>query len=166
MKKLLSILIMSAAALISCQQKTKVATVDVNAVKAAVTEVIDKQNEAAKAHDAKAYVSFMIDDAVLVGTDPKELWTKAQTLEMISQMMSDTTMKLDLKPEKREIIVSPDGNSAIVMDQMFVSFISTKVQLRRICHLVKTDGGWMINFDSTSMIPKNEDLPVIDKALE
>ncbi|HLN54728.1 MAG TPA: nuclear transport factor 2 family protein [Bacteroidales bacterium] len=165
MKNLISFLIL-AALLVSCQQKAKVTPVDLNAEKASIIQLMDKQIAALKARDAKTELSFLTDDAILLGTDPKEFWNKAQTTEMINQMLADTTLKVDLTPERREIYVSPDGNSAIVVDQMFVGFISTKVQVRRITQLIKTNGSWMINFDSSSMIPKNEDLPAINKALE
>lgn len=165
MKKIIPFLILILVVLISCQQKAKVATVDINAEKAAITEVMDKQYAAIKARDLDASAALLTDDALILGTDPKEFWTKAQHVELGRQMFADTSLNFDFKPERRDIIVSSDGNSALVVEQTFVNFISPKIQTRSINHLVKTNGNWMIDFWSSNMIPRNEDLQVINKAL-
>lgn len=165
MKKLFAFLFLASSILVSCQQKAKVSPVDLNAEKTAVTAVMDKMVTALNARDAKAEMALLTEDATVLGTDPTEFWTKAQMAEMARQMFADSTLKFNFKPEKREVILSHDGNSAIVVEQMIIDFISPKIQVRRICHLVKSDGNWMVNFDSSSMIPKNEDLPVINKAM-
>jgi hypothetical protein len=44
--------------------------------------------------------------------------------------------------------------------------ISPKIPLRDVYKVVKTDDKWMIDFFSTSFIPKNEDIPKLNKAIE
>jgi hypothetical protein len=33
-------------------------------------------------------------------------------------------------------------------------------------HFVKTDNGWLVDFDSYALIPENKDLPIITGALK
>jgi hypothetical protein len=62
--------------------------------------------------------------------------------------------------------VASDGNSAIVVEQFYVALISRKIPVRFVYHLVKSDGAWLIDFASIAMIPKNEDISSLNKALE
>ncbi len=67
--------------------------------------------------------------------------------------------------DKREIRVAADGNSAIVMEQEFFN-LTPKIQMRLVSHAIKTAGGWKLDFISWNLIPKNEDIGKIIKALE
>ena len=88
------------------------------------------------------------------------------SLKLTTEMFSDSTLKFDFTVDKREIKVSEDGNSAIVIEQMITPFISKKVPIRTIFHLIRSNNTWQINFFSVALIPLNNDLSIIDKALE
>lgn len=68
--------------------------------------------------------------------------------------------------DKREIRISADGNSAISIEQCIVKNMSPKIPLRMVSHLVKTGNDWKFDFFSASLIPNNEDLGKLNKALE
>ncbi|HBE41800.1 MAG TPA: hypothetical protein DDW27_11465, partial [Bacteroidales bacterium] len=59
-----------------------------------------------------------------------------------------------------------DGNSAIVVEQYIMPFLSSKIPLRNVYNAVKTNDNWMIDFISWSFIPKNEDISKLNKAVE
>ena len=93
-------------------------------------------------------------------------WNKAEALKVVTNVLTDTSLNVNLKVNKREVRISKDGNSAVVIDEMFVNFISPKIQIRLDYHLVKNNDIWQIDFCSNNLIPYNEDLPKINKALE
>jgi ketosteroid isomerase-like protein len=166
MKKVLLILFTVAMIITSCQPKTKVIPVDLNASKSAVTELLDKSYSAFNARDVNTYLLFFTDDALLCGTAPGEFWNKTEASKVVTNVLTDTSLNVNLKVNKREVRISKDGNSAVVIDEMFVNFISPKIQIRLDYHLVKNNDIWQIDFCSNNLIPYNEDLPKINKALE
>ena len=150
----------------SCQQKIKVVPVDLNAAKTAVLELLDKSYSAFNARDVNTYMEFFTDDVLLCGTAPAAFWNKTEASEVITNVLADTSLNVNLKVNNREVRISKDGNSAVVVDEMFVNFISPKVQIRLDYHLVKNNDIWKIDFCTNNLIPYNEDLPKINKALE
>ena len=166
MKKTSYILILAAMIITSCQPKTKIIPVDLDVSKVAVTELFDKYYTALNARDANTCLSFFAEDVLLCGTDPSEFWNKTDASKMLTQMLADTTIKFNFKIDKREIRISNDGNSAVVVEQMIANFISPKIPLRVDYHLVKNNNVWQIDFSSDNLIPYNEDLAKLNKALE
>ena len=65
----------------------------------------------------------------------------------------------------RILKLAADGNSASVLREYTMPFMSATLAARNTAHLVKTDGKWMIDFLNITLIPKNEDVPKIDKVL-
>ena len=61
--------------------------------------------------------------------------------------------------------IGPDGNSAVAVSQFYVPMMTANVPLRQVFNLSKVDGKWMVTFWSSSLIPKNDDLPKIVEAL-
>jgi hypothetical protein len=47
-----------------------------------------------------------------------------------------------------------------------MSLICPKIPVRWVFHLIKTGDNWLIDFFSLSLIPDNEDIGKINKALE
>jgi len=150
----------------SCQTKTKVMPADLTASKIAVTKVLDSHWSAVKAKDADAVIALVTDDFLSCGTDSKEFWNKADMYNTIKQMLADTSLKIDITVDKREIRIAKDGNSAIALEQMFMKPFSQKIPVRTIYHLVKINDIWLIDFTSTGFIPDNEDIGKLNKALE
>jgi len=166
MKKIYTTLSMAVLVIVSCQQTPQVIPVDIEAEKAAVAALFDKFNSAFNAKDAAAMTAFLTEDALSCGTDPTEFWNKKQITDLWTQSLADTALKINYSYSKREIRVAADGNSAIVVEQYIMPFLSSKIPLRNVCNAVKTNENWMIDFLSWNFIPKNEDIPKLNKAVE
>ena len=166
MKKLLLVLLIVAMVLTFCQTNTKVLPADLTAAQIAVTKVLDAHWSAVKAKDADAVIALLTDDVLSCGTDSKEFWNKTDMYNNIRQMFADTSLKIDITIDKREIRIAKDGNSAIALEQMFMKPFSQKIPVRNIYHLVKINDIWQFDFTSVSFIPNNEDIGKLNKALE
>jgi ketosteroid isomerase-like protein len=166
MKRLLLVLFIVAMIFTSCQTKTKVLLPDLTAAKVDVTKVLDKHWSAVKAKDADAVTALLTDDVLSCGTDPEEFWNKTDMYNNIRQMFADTSLKIDITIDKREIRIADDGNSAVALEQMFLKPYSQKIPVRNIYHLVKVNDIWQFDFTSVGFIPNNEDIGKLNKALE
>ncbi|MBN2435997.1 MAG: nuclear transport factor 2 family protein [Spirochaetes bacterium] len=141
-------------------------TVDMTESKEAVASVLDAHWSAVKAKDADAVMALLTDDALCCGSDPEEFWNKTDMYNNIRKMLADTSFKIDITIDKREIRVAPDGNSAIALEQMFLKPVSEKIPVRNIYHLVKINDTWKFDFTSVSFIPNNEDIGKLNGALD
>jgi ketosteroid isomerase-like protein len=160
---LLSVVLLATA---SCQKTPQVVPVDIEAEKSAIASLIDKFNLAFNAKDVPAMVAFLTEDALCCGTDPSEFWNKEQITDLWTQTLADTALKINYSYSKREIRLATDGNSAIVVEQYVFPLLSAKIPLRNIYNVVKTDETWMVDFISWNFIPRNEDIPKLNKAVE
>ena len=162
MKKLLIGLILVMLSTITfCQSKTSI-----EAEKDAVADLFNKYYSALNAKDAAILVTFLTEDALVCGTDPSEFWNKEEITELWTQSLADTTFKINITIDKRKIRVAEDGNSAVVVEQYILPFLSSKIPIRTVSHAVETNDKWMIDFMSFNLIPKNEDISKLNKALE
>ena len=150
----------------SCQQKPVTVAVDPEAVKAELATFMDEYNMAYKAMDINKMTAFCTDNAMFLGTDPSEFWNKQQITDYFMAQGTDSTMKLEFKVDRREIMVAADGKSAIVVEQFFIPLISTKIQVRCIDKVVKVNDKWMFDFLSWNIVARNEDIPKLNAALE
>jgi|SRR5664280_633675 hypothetical protein len=166
MKKTLCIIFMAVMIINACQQKPKTAPVDQEAAKVAVVATLDKYHSGMIAKDAKIMMTMLADNGFYCGSDPKEFYDKPTLSNEMTKMFADTTLKISYSINKREIRIAADGNSAIAVDQNVMNFISPKIPVRWVFHLIKTENNWLIDFFSVSLIPHNEDIGKINKALE
>jgi ketosteroid isomerase-like protein len=150
----------------SCQQKPVTVAVDPEAVKAELATFMDEYNTAYKAMDINKMTAFCTDNAMFLGTDPSEFWNKQQIIDYFMAQGTDSTMKIEFKVDRREIMVAADGNSAIVVEQFFIPLISTKIQVRCIDKVVKVNDKWMFDLISWNILARNEDIPKLNAALE
>ena len=97
---------------------------------------------------------------------PAEFWDKKQISDMWTQAFADTSLKINYSIDKREIRLSSDGKSALVIEQFVMQALSQKMPVRMINHVVKTGEIWMIDFVSWNFIPRNEDIGKLNKVLE
>ena len=166
MKKIYFLLSIVLVVVASCQQTPQVVPVDIEAEKANIATLFDRFNSAFNVKDVPAMAAFLTEDALSCGTDPSEFWNKKQITDLWTQSFADTTLKINYSYSKREIRVAPDGNSAIVVEQYIMPFLSSKIPLRNVYNAIKTKDNWMIDFISWNFIPKNEDIPKLNKAVE
>ena len=149
---------------VACQPKTKL--VDLATSKSEVNSLMEKYITAWKAKDVNTLSSLLTEDGLFCGTDPTELWNKKMIKDGWTQAFSDATVNYSYSVEKREIRITADGNSAIVMEHATMKAISPKISCRIVSHLVKAGEGWNFDFISWNLIPKNEDIAKLNKALE
>jgi ketosteroid isomerase-like protein len=166
MKKKFYLLILAAILTASCMPKTEPVVVDAAAVKAEVAAALDKWHNAYQAKDLTVLMSLFADDLLFCGPAPKEFWDKQTTYSMFVRPFADSSFVINYSIIDREIKISKDGNSAISTESYFLGRASTKIPLRQVCHLVKTDGNWMIDYFSASYIPNRADMGKINAALE
>jgi len=145
-------------------QTSKAATVDVEAEKAALNEIMDNFISAAKDGDPTFFISLLTEDALLCGTDPSEFWDKQFIVDFFKQDSNDPITEMKLIGD-RKIKIAPDGNSAIIVTQLMSDW-SPKIPFRRVYHFVKTNDNWMIFFVNNAFIPKNEDVQKLNEAID
>ena len=150
----------------ACTSGNQPAQVDLAAAKNAVNSLLDKYNSALKAKDMETVLNLMTDDGLYCGTDAKEVMNKMQVGEMMKQTMQDSSFIVDYTVDKREILVSPDGNSAVAIEQMIFKPFSAKMPIRMVYHLIREGDNWHFNFLCWNFIPDNDDLPKINEALK
>ena len=165
MRKLLVITVLILFAGIAFGQTSKTATVDIEAEKAALNELMDKFDSAYKTFDVSTMASYLSEDLLFCGTDPSEFWNKQEITDLWTQMPDNTVFELKSISD-RKIKVAPDGNSAIVVTQYIAPIISPKMPLRWVYHFVKTNDNWMILFVNVAFIPKNEDIQKLNEAID
>lgn len=162
----LFLIVFVAAIVFACQPKPQPVVVDLTASKAEVNALMDTYLTAWNAKDVKTLATLITDDGLYCGTDPTELMDKKTITDAWTQAFADSTMNNVFKMDKREIRMESDGNSAIIMEQHVANPYTPKIQWRLVCRSVKTSDGWKLDFISWSFIPKNEDIPRINKILE
>jgi hypothetical protein len=145
----------------ACQQKPKTVPVDTEAEKAAISSLFDKFNAS---RDADTLAAFLTEDALCCGTDPSEFWNKQQMTDGWRQLLTPD-FEINYICE-RKIKVAADGNSASVVERYMMPVYTPKIPWCNVYHLVKTNDKWMIDFLSCAFIPKNEDIPKLNKAVE
>ncbi len=167
MKRIYYSLFAAAIIFTSCQLKQKnAAVVEQDAVKASVIAVLEKYSSAMKAKDVNLMMEQLAENGLYCGTDPQELYDKKTLGDNLTRMFADSTLNLNYSLLKQEIQVEADGNSAIAVNQALINAISPKIQVRSVYHLVKTTDKWLIDFFSLGLIPNNQDLDKLNKAME
>jgi len=166
MKKIYIILFIALMVIDSCQPKTKTASVNIDAEKVAISALFDKFSSTLITKDLNSATALMTEDALSCGTDPSEFWSKKEITDLWAQMLIDTSLNINYKIDRREIRVAIDGKSALVVEQYFFPSLSLKIPIRSIYHAVNINDKWMIDFISWNFIPKNEDVPKLNKAVE
>jgi hypothetical protein len=166
MKKTLCILSLAVIIITACQQKPKMVPIDLEASKAGVVSILDKYHSSLQKRDINNMLPLLSETGLFCGTDSKEFLDKSDLSNAMTQMFADTTLKFSYLIDKREVRVAADGNSAIAIDQFVMDLISPKIPLRWVLHLIKTGDIWVIDFASLGLIPNNEDLGKLNKALD
>ena len=166
MKRTFYLILFVVIIITACQTKTKIVSVDTAAAKVAIISMLDRFSSAMKAKDSNAIMTLLTDDGLYCGTDSKELLNKADLLNVMNQVFADTSYSPIYSIDKREIRIANDGNSAIAVEQMFDKSFSQKIPFRMVYHLVKNNENWLFDFVSWNIIPNNEDLGKLSKALE
>ena len=164
MKKFVVLTVLLLFAGIAFGQTNTSEQANIQAELAMINDLMDKMDAEFENGDATTFLSSLIDDALVCGTDPSEFWNKEQYLGM--QDPESNTNAPDFKYiDDRVVKVAPDGNSAVVVNQFMIGW-SPKIPLRNDFHLIKTNAGWKVFFVNIAFIPKNEHIGIINEAIE
>lgn len=164
MKKHLLLVVCTILLLTACQQTPAPVTIDLEAEEAAAREMFSTLREAMNTQNIETIFSFFTEDALIIGSDPTEILSKEETKNMWIELSAALKFEFVLFGEQL-FKIYPDGNSAVAVSQFYVPVMAPNVPLRQVFNLSKVDGKWMVTFWSSSVIPKNEDLPKIVEAL-
>lgn len=166
MKKILFFSLLAAIVAAGCQPKVQPEPVDLNSVKDSVSFIVDKWVKAYNDRDIATASSLFANEGKYFGTDPAEIWDIKETIDLMTKQFADTSFNWIIVIDNREVIVSPDGKSAIVSDQFTINAFSPKIPIREIAYLANEKGKWLIYYSSWNFLLKNEDISRINKVLE
>lgn len=167
MKKTYYLLFVAVLIITACQQKKETPAIDATAEKDSIAKNLDAMYSAYSNKDANMFASFLTDDCLYCGTDSKEFWDKKGYTELLNKIAADTSYSAPtFTLNKREIRLDKSGNSAVVVDQLFVSGWTDKIPVRNVTHHIKLDDKWKCDFSSMSFVPDNGDLEKIFQAVE
>lgn len=132
-----------------------------------INVILDQLHKNFKEKDIDSYSALLSENGLYCGTDSKEFWDKESLINLQKEIFSNPDFNFDYELTKRVFLVSDDGKSALVVEQ-FISpeMFSKHIPVRFTSHHVKTKNGWIIDFIGWSLVPDNEDLGKLVKALE
>ncbi len=116
-----------------------------------INNLLDQWHKAAAAADAKNYFDTMTEDAIYVGTDASEHWSKSE-FQTFAKPYFDRGKAWDFKPLERHIYLSKDKKTA-----WFDELLDTWMKVCRGSGvLVKTGNKWKIKHYVLSMTIPND----------
>jgi len=165
MKKTLFLSVCAVLLLTACNQTPAPVTVDLEAEEAAAKEMFSILRDAMNTQNFETMFSLITDDALIIGSDPTENWSKEELKIKWIELAEAIDFKFELFGEQL-FKLNTDGNSAIAVSQFYVPAMSGNLPGRQVFNLIKVDEKWMVSFWSSSIILKNEDVPKILEALK
>lgn len=130
-----------------------------------VEAICEKHLAAMSNFDTVALAHLLNDNVQYIGSDPKEIWGKAQIITYMHKADKPGREPLKLSLISRSLKVL-SGTSVVVTEHLINESLSKKIQ-SRITYLVNyTDCQWTIIYVCWSLAPKNEDLEAIDGAVK
>jgi hypothetical protein len=130
-----------------------------------VEAICEKHLAAMSNFDTVALAHLLNDSVQYIGTDPSEIWGKAQIITYMHKADKPGREPLKLTLVSRNIKVL-SGTSVVVTEHLINESLSKSIQ-SRITYLVNySDCQWTITYVCWSLAPKNEDLKAIDKAVK
>lgn len=158
------ILLAATFIIFSCQKSVPQAADKETATKE-VSALFDSYAKATRDKDYVTLDSALAADGLYLGTDPEEFWDKDKIMKMFRTIAKDTAARFEISMDKREIRISQDGMMAIVIEQSMIPILSEEIYVRGVGHARVINGKWKIDFYSWSLVPHNQDLAKLNKAL-
>ena len=137
----------------------------VNFPRASIIKVLDSMHQGFRTKNFKLMESFLTEDGLYLGTDPTEIWSKKQ-LSQYFDKSNRNSKDLTYNILSRTILPGKNFNTALCVEQYYLSTMSDKMMVRSISRLVKRDESWKISFYSWNFIPRNEDIKKLNEALK
>jgi len=172
MKYILAFLVAITLLNTACQTSDKTNSKAISAAKVDTTgsyklvdELCEKHLTAMSKFDTVTLAQILADKVQYIGTDPSEMWCKAQIITYMHNAAKPSRPPLEIALTNRSINFLSDS-SALVTEHLINGSLSKKIQSRITYQVSKTSGTWSIHYVCWSLAPKNEDLKAIDRAVK
>lgn len=165
MKNFYFLLILAILFANGCCDKEQTKVQDKAKLIASLEEISDQYLEAWNNQDINTIDKLIAGDGEFYGSDPEEIMDKPALLEMYSTFFGDTTSSYSYTVNYRKIKISPDGNSAVIMERITFPDWSPKMPMCQTSRLINTDGSWKIDFMCNGFIIKNDDVEKVNEIL-
>lgn len=143
---------------------THTTAVDEGQARKDLTAILDSIKASFTRRDPGFVDKYMTEDGLYMGTDPGEVYNFKEFREFSEKSFKDTSVKsYEFDMSKREIRIH--GTSANMVEQYRVPGFSQKLMFRNVAHARYENNRWLVDMFTFNVIPKNEDIPKIDKAL-
>ena len=146
-----------------CSNRENTDTLDQTKLIASLEKVSDQYLEAWNNKDLNTLDKLTANDGEYYGSDPEEIMDKQALMEMYSLFFEDTSSSYLYTNNFRKIRISPDGNSAVIMERITFPEWSPKMPICQTSHLIKTKDNWKIDFISWGFIIKNDDVEKVNE---
>ncbi len=149
MRKLFFLLILS---FLACNTKTIVLSeLEINKQKETINQLLDDWHKAATNTDLDAYFSKMTGDAIYLGTDASERWTKDE-FYMFCKPYFDKGKAWEFKPKDRTVYFSKNYKTA-----WFEETLDTWMgECRGSGVIISKDNSWkIIHYNLAVVVPNN-----------
>lgn len=130
-----------------------------------IEQIADQYLEAWNNKDLVTLDQLTANDGEYYGSDPQEIMDKNGLMEMYAQFFTDTTSSYLYTVEMRKIKVSPNNNSALIMERITFPAWSPKMPMCQTSHLTLVGDEWEIDFICWGFIIKNDDVPNVNDIL-
>ena len=118
-----------------------------------IDSLLEKWHFAAAIADEDSFFGFMTQDAIYIGTDPTERWTRDE-LKVWSKKYFDSPSAWDFKPLSRNVMIGPGGQIAW-FDELLDTQMGT---CRSTGMMVRQDETWKIVHYQLSVTLPNDKL--------
>lgn len=150
----------------SSMESTETTPVDLAKAESEVKAILSQFHQTVKGKDATAMGGLLSETGLFCGTDPGELWSKTELVQVMGEMAEVEELQVDYTVDQQKIRVAADGQSAVVLEQMTIDFISPHIPIRQVYQFEKSNDQWLMNFFSVALIPLNDDLAKINEVYE
>lgn len=143
--------------ILSCQKEKKPIVQSESVIKK-VNEIVDKWHKDVAEVKFDAYFNTMTDDAIFIGTDASENWTKQEFITFAKPHF-DKGKTWNFKPLERHVYVSEDGKT-VWFDELLATWM-------RVCRgsgvLIKQENDWKIKHYVLSATIPNDSMKRVAK---
>ena len=163
MKNILSLSLL--VLLFACNTAPEPEPVDLAAEEVAIKEVFETLSKSVEDRNIDVLASVFADDGIFMGTDPKEFLPKDSIVKAWTQAMQMPEIPPFEEISEPFIRIHPDGKTAVVVNQYYWNLF-TPLPLRQSFWMVKCDSVWLIDFFDFSFAPHNEQIPLLNAAVQ
>ncbi|MFT4565841.1 MAG: ketosteroid isomerase-like protein [Saprospiraceae bacterium] len=117
-----------------------------------INTFMDVWHKSAATADENVFFGSMAEDAIYIGTDISERWTKTQMMKDLMKYFTQSQSAWSFTAKERNIVVAESGEVAWI-DEALDTWMG---DCRSTAVLVKSDDGWKIQHYQLSMAVPND----------